>query len=120
MPSRKSKIKEEEQPLFLDSINVMDLPVNAKLEPLRILKTSGKKKSAEFNIKFKMPGEGRLFNIYLWVNGTKKDMFYQVYPGSYTFRGNTEQGENLFELFYSTTTFRSATVFSFLNKGLSK
>jgi hypothetical protein len=111
MPPGRRKItdKEEQQPLFLDSINLMELPVNSSLPEVEILKTSYKKLVKNLELKVRIPDTHRLVNIYLRVNGEKKDMFYQVQPGSYTFSLSLPAGNNTLELFYTSNSSKSNT-----------
>jgi hypothetical protein len=120
MPARKRKITDAEQPLFLDSINLMDFPVNHKLPLIEILTSRYNKSARRLNLKVKLSDFDKYVNIYLKVNGEKRDMFCQVYPGIYSFNLTLLQKENILELFYTTTTSRSGTVFSFYNEGIEK
>jgi hypothetical protein len=119
MPAKRRKISEEEeqQPLFLDSINIMDLPLNGRLPKIEILKTSYNKSSNKISLKLNVPLDNRLINIYFKLNGEKRDMYYQVSPGNYTFSFVPNQDYNNIELFYTTNSARSETVFSFYKEG---
>lgn len=109
MPRRKIKITEEEnqKPFFFDSFNVTRLCENSRLPGINLLKKSYDKKSEIYSLKFKVPQGKGLINIYLFVNGIKKDMFYQVNPGNHSFSFFTADTENLIEIFYTRGNYRS-------------
>jgi hypothetical protein len=56
-------------------------------------------------------------DIYLYVNKKKRDMYYQVGPGSYIFSDLLlTEGDNLIEFFYKTGRRRSQSVYTLILK----
>jgi hypothetical protein len=120
MPSRKRKISvpADQKPLFFDSLNVMELPVNPFLPGPEILKLKFNKRTNRCSAKVVVPDtKQHLINIYYKINGEKKDMYYQVGPGTYTFSSVLEQEYNLLEIFYTYGNSRSASVSAIYEKG---
>ena len=117
MPRQKKKISEEEnqKPFFFNSFNVPELPLNKRLPVTEILKKENKKSS--FFIRFSVKNVNGLLNIFLYVNGLKKDMLYQVKPGIHSFSFIPDQKENLVELFYTAGNSRSISTSFILQQG---
>lgn len=109
MPSRKKNNTEEENQnaVFLDSIHPEKIPVNNFLNPPQILSTSFNKKSKKYQVKFIISGGSELSNIYMRINGIKKDMIYQVPAGKYSFFFRAPLNEYFLELFYTSGSRRS-------------
>lgn len=112
MPSRKrnKSVEEDQKAVFFDSLHSINLPVNRFFEPLRITRISQNKKKRQISLNFRLPGEPRWYNVYLLLNGSKKDMHYQLSPGRYKFVF-TPSGENdVAELYYTTGAQRSEMI----------
>lgn len=110
-PKKKITNDENQKPLFFDSVNVTEFPAAKSLPKIKILKN--KRYSEYIFLEFMISVSTGLINIYLYVNGRKKDMIYQVEPGKYSFRFGFQESENLIELYYSRGRVRSEkTVFT--------
>jgi hypothetical protein len=118
MPPGKKKITEEEQkPLFFDSIQVQNLHVSTSLPPVKITNTAANKKTGNLTLSLILENNNKLFNIFLLINGEKKDLLYQVSPGKYKFTFRPVNTENYIEVFYTYGRSKSPSVFSFYQKG---
>lgn len=109
-PKKKISEDENQKPLFFNSVSINEIPVAYNLPKIKILKS--KRNSKKILLEFIISRVTGLLNIFLIVNGQKKDMLYQVIPGKYSFNFISEESENLIELYYSRGRVRSdKTVF---------
>jgi hypothetical protein len=69
--------------------------------------------SNRINITVRIPDEIKHSDLFLYVNGKKIDMYYQVPPGLYSFKNvRLDRKENLIELFYRIGNRRSISFYS--------
>ena len=98
--------------LFPPIYNVNQLPLNEKLKPLGIISTKVNRTSDALNISFELLLNNSTADVFLYQNNVKKDMFYSITSGEYTFRNiMLTAGKNVIELFYTTRMSRSSSVF---------
>ncbi len=87
------------------------LPLNNKLKLIKIVDFR-KINSKKLLIKFVLQITNSKADVYLHVNKIKRDMFYSVPAGEYSF-GNIElnSGKNLIEIFYIQNGYKSKSTY---------
>lgn len=97
--------------MFPKLYEIEKLPINNKLKPLRIISLQKRSAKGSLSVKFKVEPIYNSVNVYFYVNGHKKDMYYSVPAGIYKFNArNLKNVKNVLELFYVHNGFKSKTL----------
>ncbi len=110
---------QQEQQLFPEVYNLSTLKIDKKLPLLKLTNLKDSLKTAEDKISFnvKLNNKINYADLYLFVNGIKRDMYYQIPGGDYKFKYvKLKEGENLVELFYRIGGKRSSSVYSVIKR----
>ncbi len=89
------------------------LVVDKNLKPIKIIAQNIKESSLsnKSQIVFDFYIQRSKANVYLILNGTKKDVFYLIPSGTYVFNFYLKPGDNILELFYIVNGHKSKSVF---------
>lgn len=87
--------------MFPRVCDIEKLPTDLTLKPIKLISIIKRKSKNILTIKFKLEDLISLADVYLFVNGYKKDMYYSVPSGIYRFNFRELQcANNLIEIFY--------------------
>ncbi len=107
------------QALFPDIYNIINLKIDQHLPIVRLLNFNRDSSTNQHNISIKVdfPGQRMNSDLFIFVNGEKRDMYYQVQKGIYEFKKlKLKGGANEIDVFYRTGSRRSVSVTSVINK----
>ena len=108
-----------QQALFPDVFELTDLKINKQLPLPQFLNIdeSFTTNKTNINILVEICEYNKNFDLYLFVDGIKKDMYYQVELGKHLFKNiGLKSGKNLIESFYRTGSSKSTSIFSVVNR----
>ncbi len=106
---------EPAQALFPEIYELQSLRVDTSLPILKFinLQDTAYVDTNRINITVEVPIELKRADLFLFLNRKKIDMYYQIPPGTYSFKNvRLNQKENLIELFYRIGNRRSLSFFS--------
>lgn len=99
--------------IFPQIINGEKLFDDKYLKPIRLISTKNVlvHSKAEIQIYFELNIYGLLGDVYLYLNGTKSDMFYSISSGKYHFNVHLESKKNEIEMYYLLNGCKSPSVY---------
>lgn len=105
--------------LYPEIFSINELKTDKQLPYLK--NTNLKKKLTTqkqfIDISTEVPNVNKNTDLFLFINNKKKDMYYQVPGGMYTFREvNLIKGKNLVELFYRVGRKKSSSIYFEINR----
>ncbi len=107
------------QVLFPEIFEIENLKIDKNLPILKFINitASGTTNKNRINISVIVPSGKKTIDIFLFINQSKCDMFYQIGEGSFIFKNvYLQPGENLVELFYRIGNKRSSSIYSVIKK----
>ena len=107
------------QNLFPEVFDIQSLKVNPALPILKFIKfkDTQRTKKSSIDLEIKLTHQIQKADLFLYVNKSKRDMFYQIDKGIYSFKNiKLKSGENLLEFFYRIGSKKSLPVFSVVYK----
>lgn len=107
------------QALFPDVFAINDLKTDKQFPLLKFVNLQNhlttQKKS--IGISVEVPKLNKYVDLYLFINDKKRDMFYKITDGIYTFKEvELVKGENLIELFYRIGRKKSSSIYCIINR----
>jgi hypothetical protein len=114
-----SVIEEEIYEMFPDIDDARNLKTDLKLPPLKFLNFPDTLDIAEnaFSFEIELISKIKSADIYMYINGKKKDMYFHCGPGKYNFADvKFQEGESKVEFFYKSGNKRSQSVYCVVNK----
>ncbi len=97
--------------LFPRIYKTHELPNNNKLKSPKVTSIQKKLSEKELSVEFVVQDTNCFFDVYMFVNNQKQDMFYSVPYGAYCFRNlKLRKGKNSLQLFCVQNGFKSKTV----------
>ena len=105
--------------LFPDVFNLSNLKIDNKLPILKLnpLKDIIKSNQNKFDISVELLDLRSNVDLYLFINEIKRDMYYRVKSGKYSFRNvRLLDGSNKIELFYRFENRKSSSIYYEINE----
>lgn len=99
--------------LFPSVCEIDNVPIDKSLKPLKIISTSPNNLLLNNqSISFELACENSNANVYLFLNKKKRDMYYSIPKGKYTFKNVLlNQDKNSIEIFYVIEGSKSPSTF---------
>lgn len=99
--------------LFPSVCEIDNVPIDKSLKPLKIISTSPNNLLLNNqSISFELACENSNANVYLFLNRKKRDMYYSIPKGKYTFKNVLlNQDKNSIEIFYVIEGSKSPSTF---------
>lgn len=99
--------------LFPSVCEIDNVPIDKSLKPIKIISTSPNNLLLNNqSISFELACENSNANVYLFLNGKKRDMYYSIPKGKYTFKNVLlNQDKNSIEIFYVIEGSKSPSTF---------
>ncbi len=124
-PEKQSRKEDDKIPTtqFQDIFKLSNLKIDKELPSLKFNQKNNiqKTRSDKIDISVSIPKVKSNIDLYLFINGIKRDMFHRINPNKFSFRNvKLEEGKNKIELFYKLGNRKSSSIYCSINSGEEK